>query len=202
MGYKLDEIITEFLIELGFSSSNLHSRFRQFGVNFLRRTNLDTSGFPRVVKLHINDNDTADLPDDYVNYTKIALCVSGKLISLGENPNICLGKKYDSCGRPIASVPTLSANASVGILSSPLMIADNYRNGEFVGKMYGISSNVNIIGEYRIDKNANQIKFSGLRRTADVVLEYLSDLSIIDDDFQVHVYAIEALKDYMAWQYK
>ena len=202
MSYKLDSIITEYLIEIGENQSNKHARFRQFGVNFLRRTNLDTSGFPRIVELKINDNDTADLPEDYVNYTKIALSSGGKLISLGVNNSIALGKQYDSCGRPVSNAPALSASMSVGILASPLMVADNYRNGEFVGRLFGLSSDFNTLGEYRIDKAANQIKFSGLARTVDIVLEYLSDLSAIDGDFDVHAFAIEALKDYMAWQYK
>lgn len=211
MGYKLDDIIQEYLIEIGESQSNKHARFRQFGLNFLRETNFDISGFPTIVELDISDHDTVDLPNDYVNYTKIALCQNGKLYSLSQNNDICLDKNYDDCGRPAIANSDINTNAAnffydpyTGIgFGNPLLVADNYRNGEMMGRMFGIGSDVNLLGSYRIDKGANQIRLSGLSISSTIVLEYLSDVSVSNDgDFTVHPFAIAALKDSVHFQSK
>lgn len=199
MEYTLTSVITEYLIEIGASQSNLFPRYYQFGVNFLRSKHFDTFGVPQIVELTINDNDTADLPLDYVQYTKIALCVNGKLFSLGLNNSICLDKSYNDCGEPVASSTSVGYS---GFGLSPLFTGDHFRNGEFLGKMYGLSSDNNCLGEYRIDKEYGQIKFSGLTSTSTVVLEYLNDPDAVDGEFSVHPFCLEALKDSLAHQYK
>ena len=39
----------------------------------------------------INDNYYAELPEDYVYYTKIGLCVNGRTVVLGLNEDLCAG---------------------------------------------------------------------------------------------------------------
>jgi hypothetical protein len=216
MGYTLSDIVNELLIELGMGQNNQFARFYQFGLSYLRRVNMDTSGFPKIVELDINSNDTADLPSDYIQYSKIALCVNGRLISLGLNNNLCLDKNYDDCGNVATCSSCGSANCNCGSSSTtftntfggalgqgnPMAFADTTRNGESLGRMFGIGSDNNLIGQFRIDKNSNQIKLSGLCHTATVVMEYLADVNAQDGDFEVHLYMIEAIKDWMAWKYK
>ena len=102
MGYKLSEIVEEKLIEMGEGQSNKFSRFYQFGLSFLRQKNLTTTGFPKIIELTISSVDTAPLPLDYLQYTRIGLCVNGIIYSLGRNENLCLNPLFDSCGNPIA----------------------------------------------------------------------------------------------------
>ncbi len=204
--YTLSDIVNEFLVEQGHGQTNLFARYYQFGLSFLRRTNFNTSGFPKVTELIIQSNDAAFLPNDYVRYTRIALCINGRLYSLGEDESLCLTKQYNDCGKPIAESFTNQINAnSVNIISPNIlgypMIADNFTNGEFMGRMFGIGADNNAYGYYRIDKASNQILFSNLLFPSTVVLEYLADVSAPDGDFEVHPFAIEALKDWIQWKY-
>lgn len=200
MGYKLSDIVNEYLIEIGEGQSNKFARFYQFGLSFLRKTNFNTSGVPKVVELTINSNDTADLPADFVRYTRIALCSNGRLYSLGLDEGLCLNPSYDSCGNQIAHSDT-TPQWGEGFVGSPFF-ADNFINGEFVGRMFGIGADNNCYGYYRIDQASNKILFSDLLQTSSIILEYLSDVSAVDGDFDVHPFCIEALKDWMQWKYK
>ena len=211
MGYSLSEIVNEYLIEAGFGQNNQFARFYQFGVSFLRRTNFNTTGFPKIKELTINDNDTADLPSDYARYLRIALCSNGILYSLGRNDDLCLNKVYNDCGNPVAHTDnnsseeigtTYGVTGVSGFLGNQFP-ADNIRNGEFMGRMFGIGADNNCFGYFRIDQNSNQIQFSNLSQTSNVVLEYLADINATPEgDFTVHPFCVEALKDWMAWKYK
>lgn len=204
--YTLSDIVNEFLVENGDGQTNKFARFYQFGLSFLRRTNFNTSGFPKVVELHIHSNDTANLPNDYVRYTRIALCSNGRLFSLGQDDNLCLNKAYNDCGQQIAQGNTTNNLGGTGIIGAGFlgfpMVADHFTNGEFMGRMFGIGGDNNCFGYYRIDKPSNKILFRDLAQSCTVVLEYLADVSAIDGDFEVHPFAIEALKDWIQWKYK
>lgn len=205
MNYTLSSIVDELLIELGESQTNKAARFYQLGLSFLRKTHFNTDGVPKVVELVINDNDTANLPSDYVRYTRIALCCGGRLYSLGIDNTLCLNKSYNDCGVPIGHSNQFNSNTNLdiaqGFYTGPF-IADNFVNGEFVGRMFGIGADNNCNGYYRIDTENNQILFANLAQTSSVILEYLADVSAVDEDFQVHPFAVEALKDWMHWKYK
>ncbi len=207
--YSLSDICNEFLVEIGEGQSNKFSRIYQFGLSFLRRTNFNTSGYPKIKELHINANDTADLPLDYVRYTRIALCCGGRLYSLGLEESLCLNKTYNNCGVPISHVDRNNSGINMNLsllegsafIGNPL-IADNFVNGEFVGRMFGIGADNNAYGYYRIDTANGQILFADLLKSSTVILEYLADVSATDDDFDVHPFAVEALKDWIQWKYK
>ncbi len=203
MSYTLTDIVNEYLVDIGAGQSNLFGRLYNYGVGFLRKKHFDVTGFPKIIELDIDSNDTAPLPIDYVNYMRIALCTNGRLISLGQNPNICLNQTYDECGNAISSQTNTNSNnlGTFGILGRPL-IADNFRNGEFVGRLFGIGGEGNSIGEFRIDKTNAQIQFSGLLQTSSIILEYMSDVNVQNGDFEVHPFAIDALKMWIRYQYK
>lgn len=204
MGYTLKEIVSEYLIEIGETQENKFARCYQYGLSFLRRANFNTTGFPKVVELTMNSNDTADLPADYLRYTRIALCLEGRLYCLGLDDTLCLNKSYNDCGVPQGHSQNSDLNNN--LLGVPLfagtMMADNFTNGEFMGRLFGIGGDNNCFGYYRIDQTTNQIQFGNLSTDATIILEYLADVSAVNGDFPVHPFAIEALKDWIQWKYK
>jgi hypothetical protein len=201
MGYTLSQIVEELLIELGEGQSNKFPRFYQLGLSFLRQKHFTTTGVPKVAVLELNDNDTADLPNDYVRYTKIGISINGQIISLGLDNNMGLTNSYDDCGNVIA--PSASDGLAYEIYQTTMDRAgDHYRNGEAMGRFFGAGGDNNCLGYYKIDKESHQIRFSALAQRVGIVLEYLADVNVVDQDFEVHPFCIEALKDYMFWKYK
>jgi len=197
MGYKLREIVSERLIEMGESNLNKYARAYQLAVACLRSLNMDLSGVPKIVSLSINSNDTVDLPNDYLQYTRVAICdKNGNLRSLGINNNFCLNQKTNDCGDP------QSKDIKIGGMSySPNMFFNNYRNGEVIGKFFGLGGGNNAVGSFRIDRDRNQILLGALGRDySHIVLEYISDIDSVNDDYEVHPYIVEAVKDYITWK--
>lgn len=207
MGYKLSDIVNELLVELGEGQSNKFARFFQMGVACLREQNMDLSGVPKVVELDLNSNDTVDIPSDYLNYTRIALCGSdGQLHSLGRNENMCLDKAYTDCGVPSYCNSQSDADTAISTGSwvgwSSSYLGDNIRNGEVMGRFFGVGGGNNANGYYRFDTRSGQILFGGLAAGTDsVVLEYLCDIEAQDGDFEVHPFLIETVKNWMYWKY-
>jgi len=206
MDNKLDHILKELIVQLGDSNTNRYARLYLIAVNFLRDFSQSFNGIPKMADLDIDDTDSAILPNDYGDYRIIGICgADGKLHALGRNENICLG---NHCGRasaapqtfvagiPLGTVPFL--NSGVGSIDG---IAQSFKNGEFVGKMWGVNGGNSAYGEFRIDLANGRIQFSRVRRgIGSVVMEYTPKLTPIDGDFEVPQYFIQTLKYYVHWQ--
>ena len=100
MAVTLDSIVKEYIIESGGATEHNYARLLQLAIKGLREIHIDVSGDPKAVYLTVSDNDTVNLPDDYINYLKIAVCDSetGNVHSLGWNKQMCLPRSYDDCG--------------------------------------------------------------------------------------------------------
>ncbi len=206
--FSLDQVVRELMIEAGHSNENQYARYLQHGISGLREFNFDldanNNGSPTCVYLPINDNLTVDLPADYINYVRIAtIDANGQIHSLGLNNNMAFNNAVNACGDPIgAPTPsTTSGNQADAFLFGGTWdgYADNWRNGELMGRMFGIGGGTNASGYYRIDRAKGQIQLGAIHQTT-LFLEYLSDLSLIDGEYFVHPYAVEALKCYIYWK--
>jgi hypothetical protein len=198
----LDELVREFLIEKGDSNFNQYARHLQFAISGLREMNIDTSGVPTTVILNINDNHTVNLPNDFLNYTRIGILgFNGQIADLGINQNLLGLIASDNCGNP--QVPTGRSQANTMITDSGFGIGDtfgdNYRNGELMGRFFGIGGGNNSNGYYNIKRGDNVLILS-TTVAHQIILEYIADIKKVDGNFNVHPFLIEALKFYMYWK--
>lgn len=198
MGYTLKQVISELMIEMGETQNNKFARFYQLGVAGLREFSMDTTGVPKSIVLDINDDDTADLPLDYLQYIRIGICIDGQIVCLGRNDALCINKIYDNCNNSVSH-----SVSQFGYPNGYWSGGPNYRNGEFYGALYGIGADNNSLGYYRINKDTRQVVFSQLNCLRDsIVMEYMSDIDSVDQDFEVHPFCVAALKDYIFWKLK
>ncbi len=205
--FSLDQVVRELMIESGEANENKYARYLQHGISGLREFNFDldanNNGSPTCVYLPINDNLTVDLPADYINYVRIAtIDANGQIHSLGLNNNMAFNNAVDSCGDPIAAPTpsTTNGNQAASFVGGTWDgYADNWRNGEMLGRMYGIGGGASAVGYFRIDRAKGQIQLGGINQTS-LFLEYLSDLSLVDGEYFVHPYAVECLKAYIFWK--
>lgn len=196
---KLDEIVREYLIENGHSE---HKYFRalQLGISCLRDLNLDISGIPVSVVLNVNDNDTVDLPSDFVSLITLNLVDSnGHLHRLGQNTKLALPRSTDECGNPEVGSTTVEV-VDVTYPSNTSYYADHYRNGENLGRNFGLGGGYNSNGYFRIDEVNGSILLNNYQGGSTIVLEYLSDISRSDGSYMVHPYIFETVKSYIDWK--
>jgi hypothetical protein len=170
-------------------------------ISGLRELNLDVSGVIKTVVLPVNGNDTVNLPDDYINYVRIGVCNTndGDVRSLGYNPKMCLPRKFDDCGNFDRTVPADNQDRETftGIWNG--YDGGFYRNGEVIGRLFGLGGGNNRNGMYRIDKEMNLIVLQD-PQDSEIVLEYLGDPRTIDGNHQVHGNIVEALKAWIYWK--
>ncbi len=204
--YTLDEIVSEWLEEYGYPE-NKRRRAYVLGVSGMRELATDTTAIPKITELTISSADTAPLPEDFVNVTKIGLCgPDGRIHSMTADNTICLNQAYNDCGVPIAHTSTIPVGITPfgfpGFIGSPNVMANNYRNGELMGGFFGLGGGQNVNGTYRIDLNRRQIQFGSFpSNTISVVLEYLADINSIDGDFNIHPFMILAVKEWITWRW-
>ena len=98
---KLDKVVREFMVEdLGLDQMDRrYPRLLQIAINGLRDLNHDSPHFGiKEVVLDMNDNDTVDLPEDFLDYFAIGTCNDdGELQVICKNDNLCVSGR-DDCG--------------------------------------------------------------------------------------------------------
>ena len=195
MDFKLDEIVREFMVEdLGLESiDRRYSRFLSIAISGLRDLYYDNiGGVEKEVLLEVNDDETATLPSDFIDYYAIGLVYGNEFASLGLNSNMNALAK-DDCGNKVAR--TTADSDDGGFLYSTTNYNDKSEN---LGRAFGVGGGRSSIGEYKIYKERGYIALSGVS-ASNIVLRYKADIQSIDGNYNVHPYSVEAIK---AWIWK
>lgn len=146
----------------------------------------------RVAYLTVDENNSVELPYDYIDYIKIATQINGRLWTLTANDNIPL-PAVDKCGDQIQSVT--SAYVGVGGYYFP----DHYNNGRFIGAAYSLTGGFNY-AYYRIDLETRRIFFSGFVPNGQIVLEYVSTGIALSSKTIIPRIAVEPLVNYVLYK--
>lgn len=188
-----DELVREMLIEVGETTMHKYARFLQYLISGLRDFNLDVSGVPKAVLLTLNDNNTVDLPSDYIAFIRIGICGDdGNLHHLGHNPKMCR-LVTDECG-------DLEQVSGTGESSFSDIEGGHIRNDESIGRYFGVGGGNNQNGYYNIRSREGYIELQNFTGTT-IWLEYLADIERNEEgEFEIHPYLVEVLKDWIQWK--
>lgn len=200
--FTLDSIVRDYLIEVGAESASdkRYPRYLQLAINGLREIAQAKQSYPKKITVDISDNGIIYLPDDYIDYRQIAICVGGRLFGLGLNKNICDPANND-CGE--LNAPTINSHVSnydnvfYGVTSSTNPKSPNE---------FGLGGGKNGIGYYNVfeDRGYIAISLTGYSfswNTTSVILDYEADIQkdSFSGEFQVMPYDVEPLKAYIYW---
>lgn len=195
---KLEEVIREFYIE-DLHLSQLDERypmFLQIAATGLKELNYDLKSIVTEVTLPVNDNDTVNLPNNYIDYMIIGIVDGGIISSLGLN-NQMANKTTDSCGNLEAVQPRSSQDDS-GYFS---YASTNYSvDGQYVGRQFGLGGGGNSNGTYKVYKQEGYISI--MNASADeIVLRYLATIDQVDGSFMVEEFLVDAIKSFIWHRY-
>lgn len=184
--YTLDTVVKTCLMDIGETSTRYKQRFLNYGIQVYRRLNL-AGLFPttKTILLDIDSNtNTAPLPDDYIEYLKVFLCVGcegkgiGGMVNLTFNPNICSNIENstpNTCGCAESFI-TEANNVACGCTDG--MDAWNYGpywyNGGWYDGGYGYGAG-NYIGGFKVFLEQGVIAFDSIYTGEKVLLEYMSN---------------------------
>lgn len=192
-------VVSEWLAETG-KPENQRDRLYTIALSGLRELHLDVNGIIKIVELDINDNDTVDLPNDFINYRKVGIVTAdGRVHGLGRDNNLSLNA---DCGlddrQPLPSVNPYDIPFSGYPYSGSFS-----RISDGNGAIFAQGGGNNNLGYYRYNRKTNQFWLANLGAPVgcSLIVEYIGDIESSDGDFIVHPYVIQTIKDWMRWQY-
>jgi len=220
----LSEVVDDYILSIesdDYASSASDNLIRTYAARGIREMGFDMSRIIRSLKLPVNQtNNTVELPDDYVDWTKVGVVGSDGLVYvLGENKNLNYSQKYstnaagngfDSDGdglleREDSKSATNSGSPSVGsdiTDGTDSYIFRNYVYENNQGRLYGAGGG-HYYGEFRVNLDQNRIELKGNNSMNEIVIEYIADEARRNARFRetkVHIYAEEALRAYIYYK--
>lgn len=194
----LDSVVSEYINE-NEEGEGKRFRYTAIAISGLRELNMDVSGIPTVTKLTIDENTCrVDLPDDYLKYKRIGICVGGRVISLGRDDTLCLNDNLNACGDQVAiPVAPDSRDFDQQVFNGVPLPTEFWLQGN--SGVFGLGGGNNKNGYYRIDEENNQILFAS-SVSGEIVLEYLSTTKKVKGQSIVNPYCAEALKAFIDWR--
>jgi len=211
---SIDQIVNDFMLTLDgddYVNNATSTIVRNYALRGIREMGFDVMKRIKSLKLNVNTvNSTVELPDDFVDYTKIGVVGKDGLIYVfGENKNQAAPMKYkkDVAGNPIDSdsdgvYDRKDAKEDVsGRASASDFESYTFRNFLYegnIGRAYGIGGGM-YSGEFRINNEQNRIELYSTTGYEEVVIEYIADEARSVNP-SIHLYAENALRSYIYYR--
>lgn len=204
---SIDYIVKNVMVQLE-SENNFkkYQTYLSYAIRGMRELGLTSAPYVKTAHLEMLSNKAINLPSDYLRYTKIGICVNGRILTLGLDNSLCLNDNYSECGDPLEiAMANLSEDELENVdgffgygFGYPFL--DTFVNGQFVGGIYGVGGGYNSRGYYRVNEAMNQIQFTSDVPSETIVLEYIADPINPDGSASVPKNAIEALIAFVNWK--
>ncbi len=98
---NLEYVVHLVLMDIGDDSLRDYKKFLQYAILGFQELNLYVSQSVKVAYLPISETKTANLPDDYITYTKIGYNNGGVIATFGLNEDLMMPHKTDDCGNQV-----------------------------------------------------------------------------------------------------
>jgi hypothetical protein len=107
----LDYIVSSYILKAQ-EDDRYYETYLQYAIQGLEQLRLGAMSHVKVAHLTLDENNTAPLPSDFIDYTVIGVCDGGRIRELSENPNICLPTELE-CGLYQRNVTTTDENENL-----------------------------------------------------------------------------------------
>jgi len=196
------------LVTIRYVVMSVLNRLQDYSMkNYVRYTQIAIEGFSEelslfhldagseVVYLHMSLGKTVALPADFVDYIKIGYPINGSLKVITRNDNILLPRVFDDDGTAIGNTTVNDVTAPSGAV----YFQDHWRNGSFVGGLYGLPGGIDVAG-FRVDRENRQLVFSGETPRSEIILEYISSGLKLGGGSLIPRECVAALRTYVLWK--
>lgn len=219
----LRQLINDYIITLDgddYTANASDSAIRNFALRGIREFGFDVTSRIKSIKLDVQSNSTAILPDDYVDLIKVGSIDSDGLVRVfNQNKNINYSRQIkqdttadstnlddttstaDSGGGPLDMDSNLILDRedakSATTNNSDSDVFDNFIFQGGIGRLYG-AGGAKAPGSYRINLDQNRLEIES-GSASEIVLEYIADEARSTNPV-IHVYAEEALRSYIYYK--
>ncbi len=191
---SLDSCILDYLNE---TEQGQHKYFKLFHLAFRGFEQLGLDFFYQIksVKLPIKANLTVELPNDYLNFTKVGVLNNrGEIIPLYYNDKLTTYSDLQSDRITKTQDDTLSDLSNWG-----LGTWCNYWNGTSIQNIYGVPSGAPFVGNFKIDTANGVILLNESFSYDYLMLEYVASPKE-GEDYYLPVQFREALIAWLNWK--
>jgi len=203
MGFKkktyesIDNIVKGVCVDMG-EGEERYEQYLHWALKEAKNWYLDFAREVKTIELPINDYLAVDLPDDYVDWTKIGIKSGNQILTFAHDTYMAQPQDTDSDNVPnkdIDLVPDSSeedGNYFYNVINS---------HGENTGRMWGQSAKDNYLGYFKIDLEREQIqlrtKISSLKT---IYLEFISNGYEACGQGYVHPYVSQLIELFIHWK--
>ena len=191
----IDSVINDYIDE---SEQSVHkyAKLYNIAVRGMEKLGLDFFYKIRTVKIPIDTtNYTAQLPNDYISYTKIGVLNSvGEIIPLKFNNKMT----YYADQQPDRLALTQD-NTLATWYQSDMPLWFNYWDGYGFQNIYGLPSGSRFVGSFNIDDSNGVVLLNQYFYYSYLMIEYLSSGNP-DEPFRIPIQFREALLSFLAWR--
>lgn len=173
--------------------------YMQLAIDGFRRLRIKHINAVKVVYLPVDtETNTVNLPQDYVDYSKVAVSLNGLVWTLTKNDKLHKPRGY-LCGTDIL---TSSRGETEQVDTSTwggYYFTDHLYSGRWVTDMYAIGGGFNT-AYFTIDQERRQIVLNGTIPNNEIILEYITTGIDLSEDTLIPVRALDAVKAYIHWK--
>jgi hypothetical protein len=192
----LSDVVNSYLNEAELSPDDNFVRFYMLAQEgFRNELAIDFAAEVKTVELDVLANNTAILPRDMINYTRIGVLNSeGAIATITRNDNLTFNKSCDDdrLGQDVQYANFEDEQDQLIYWSNVDVTAAAYQ------PLYGIGSMANI-GKFRMDLKAGKIIFDFNFYWRKVILEYVAVPSLENGNWYCHELLQDAIKAYIGW---
>jgi hypothetical protein len=197
--YKVSAIVDQFLIDNDLPNG-FFPKALSWVLRGLREIKLDTVGDVKTVLLNVTDRKTANLPDNFVDWTKVGVRVGQYVVVLGVNDDLNTLPRTSS-SPSVAGL--MSQHMPNGIDFSQYQGYDFYNFSE--GPLYGIGQGLPSKGYFKVHDNGTckELLIDYDYSFSTIYLEYITDgLSDCGGDTVVSPYLFDYLVKFCDMMYE
>lgn len=208
---NISDVVNDFILSIDgddYVSSASDNAIRTLALRGVRDMGFDLMKIVRSLKMPVEDNNTVELPQDFVDWVKVGIVGPNGIIQvLGENKNINIsqsyevinGEYYDADGDGLYDrVDDKGATDSTDMSSEASIFFSNYMHNGTLGRLYGVGGG-HYKGQFRVNLDQNRIELMTNTPAGEVVIEYIADEALSSNP-RVHKYAEEALRCYIYYK--
>lgn len=165
----------------------------------LRELTFDSLKIINTVELELNDYFAADLPCDYLDWTKVGIKMGQFVQPITQRDSINRLRAQNSQGQYVTYQDPDTYDLIFPFWPGYWMFQNIDDLGENLGRLYGFNPGI-VPDGFKVLKERNQIQFTESMRTCTVVLEYISDGQTSDNATQIDQYAWSTIEAYINWK--
>jgi hypothetical protein len=190
----IDECVTAYINEAELSQSK-YFKLWHLAFDAVNQMGLDAFYIVKSVKLIVSANLTAQLPADYLMYSKVGvLNQQGEIITMGINNKLTTAFDLSPSRLTQTQDDTIATQFNASGISWY-----NYWNGQSYGPVYGLPSGTPFIGSFKIDNANGVIVLSENFIYPYVMLEYTASPQE-GGEYYVPMQFKEAVVAYLRWK--